>query len=178
MITNTHSWSLGLSSRSLAKEEATPNKSLDQFGALICSHSQSDRIGAAKPASPCFQAFCILTSAFCIGQIHLPGDRHQFRASVLDHGPARSGSSFPLFWLPRVFGRHRVGTIIALASWTALALCRCSKFYRKHPLPSRSAASGSFRTKTHSVYKKTHSTQRSSEPRQCHSNLQSSILNH
>ena len=57
MITNDNSWSLG----------ATPNKSLDQFGALICSHSQSDSIGAAQPA-PFF------LQAFCIGQIHLPGD--------------------------------------------------------------------------------------------------------
>ena len=76
MITNTHSWSLGLSSRSLAKEEATPNKSLDQFGALICSHSQSDPIGAAQLAPSCFQAFCILTSAFCIGRTSGPEAGH------------------------------------------------------------------------------------------------------
>ena len=65
MITKHHSWSLG----------ATPNKSLDSFGALICSHSQSDPIGAAQLALSFFQAFCTLTSAFCVGQNHLLDDR-------------------------------------------------------------------------------------------------------
>src|SRR5688572_22953840 len=42
MITNDNSWSLGLSFRSLAKEEANPNKSLDQFGPSIPIHPPGD----------------------------------------------------------------------------------------------------------------------------------------
>jgi len=71
MITKHYSWSLGSSSRSFAEEEATPNKSLDPFGASICSLSTSDLTGAGKSGLPFRQAFCTLTSALCIGQIHL-----------------------------------------------------------------------------------------------------------
>src|SRR5688572_2599163 len=69
MITNTHSWSLGLSSRSLAKGEATPNKSLDQFKPSIPIHLPGDPSANRQDPSRTSWAF-------------VP------RASVLDCGPA------------------------------------------------------------------------------------------
>src|SRR5262245_55356894 len=66
MITNIHSWSLGLPRRSFAKTGSAPNKSPVASGLFICSHSP----GGPVLGNPTFQpdpfAFCILHSAFCI----------------------------------------------------------------------------------------------------------------
>jgi hypothetical protein len=62
MITNIHSWSLGLPRRSLAKTGSTPNKSpglsrrsvwakADHLGLFICSHSPRD-LAAGKVHFP------------------------------------------------------------------------------------------------------------------------------
>src|SRR5262245_11941259 len=92
---------------------STPNKSVDLLDPFICSRSPSDLSGTGNRALFLFPAFCTPTSAFCIGQIHLPDDPLATEHRIWLQGPFyRSGSQHPFLSVSSV----------------CLALSRCRPF--------------------------------------------------